>query len=141
MTGEDVNQIKTDTATTALDAAEGQGCKLDQIVKSIVLQGSNTGTLYLFITAETQKVNLLMSAALASEPLEKAPATVIRSVTGFAIGGVSAIGHLNPITEFFDTNLMKFPVIYAAAGTPIHIFGYVPLIMQRLCKSLISNFY
>ena len=141
MAGEDINVIRTDTATTAFDAAESLGCRIDQIAKSVVFQGNNTGKLFLFVTAGTQKVNLLMAATLAGENLQKAPATVIRSVTGFAIGGVSPIGHLNPITVFFDTNLMKFPIIYAAAGTPIHIFGCVPLIMQRLCKGLISNFY
>jgi prolyl-tRNA editing enzyme YbaK/EbsC (Cys-tRNA(Pro) deacylase) len=52
-----------------------------------------------------------MATALAGEQLVKAPTTLVRSVTGFAIGRVSPFGHLKPIKTFFVIDLMKFPVI------------------------------
>ena len=70
-----------------------------------------------------------MATALAGEQLVKAPATLVRSVTGFAIGRVSLFGHLKPIKTFFVIDLMKFPVIYATSGIIILIFGCVPQMM------------
>ena len=138
--GVNLEVIETGTATTALAAAESLGCLVDQIAKSIIFQGSQTGALYLFVTAGAQRVDLDRTAGLAGEPLVKAEPTDIRTITGFSIGAVSPVGHLTPISTFFDAFLMQFPIIYAAAGTPIHVFGCPPAIMQSLCEGLISDF-
>ena len=87
---------ETALARTAQDAAEALGCAVDQIAKSIVLRGETTGEALLFITAGGRQVDLDAAAALAGEPLGKADAALIRAQTGFAIGGVSPVGHLTP---------------------------------------------
>lgn len=56
--GVNLEVIETGTATTALAAAESLGCLVDQIAKSIIFQGSQTGALYLFVTAGAQRVDL-----------------------------------------------------------------------------------
>ena len=53
----------------------------------------------------------MKAAKVAGEPLGKADAALIRSQTGFAIGGVSPVGHLNPIQAFIDQRLIEFDEI------------------------------
>lgn len=109
-------------ARTAAQAAEAAGCHLDQIAKSIIFRGEDSGEAILFLTAGGNKVCAEKASALAGEALGKADAALIRAQTGFAIGGVSPIGHLNPIRAFLDPRLLEFPTIWAAAGTPNHVF-------------------
>ncbi len=116
----------TETTRTAAEAAGAAGCELDQIAKSILFRGERSGRLFLFITAGGNQVCPTKAAALAGEPLGKADAAQIRAETGFVIGGVAPIGHLTPLQGFFDPRLTAFSIIWAAAGTPRHIFAIAP---------------
>ncbi|MES2542080.1 MAG: YbaK/EbsC family protein, partial [Pseudomonadota bacterium] len=80
---------------TAEAAAAEAGVVVDQIVKSILFQGAS-GRLYLFLTAGGNRVDPAKAAALAGEALSRAEVDAVRSVTGFAIGGVAPLGHLTP---------------------------------------------
>ena len=66
------------------------------------------------------------AAALAGEPLGKADAALIRSQTGFAIGGVPPVGHDRPLKIFIDEDLLQYDEIWAAAGTPHAVFKLTP---------------
>ena len=125
---------------TAQQAADAAGCALDQIAKSVIFAGQTSGQAILFITAGGNQVDPAKASALAGEPLGKADATLIRAQTGFAIGGVAPIGHLHPITAFFDPRLTEFDVIYAAAGTPRHIFPINPHVLLRISISQLTDF-
>ncbi len=138
--GTQIPVIETGAATTAQAAAKTLGCDIDQIAKSIIFEGSKSLKLYLFVTAGSKRVSLEKATLLTGERILKAGSEDIRRITGFAIGGVSTVGHLCPITTFFDTNLMLFPIIYAAAGTPYHVFGWKPQLMQSLCRGKPSHF-
>lgn len=109
-------------ARTAQQAADVAGCALDQIAKSMIFRGEESGEAILFLTAGGNQVDTDKASAVAGEPLGKADAALIRKQTGFAIGGVAPVGHLNPIRAFLDPRLLEFPTIWAAAGTPHHIF-------------------
>jgi len=124
--GIETDIVETPLARTAADAAQAIGCGIDQIAKSIIFRGQTSGVLYLFITAGSNAVDPAKAAALVGEPLGKADAAVIRAQTGFAIGGVAPVGHLNEITTFADPRLQDFDVIWAAAGTPHHVFHASP---------------
>jgi len=113
-------------ARTAAEAAAAVGCAIDQIAKSIIFRGEATGAAILFLTAGGNQVCAEKAAALAGEPLGKADAALIRAQTGFAIGGVAPLGHLNPIRAFLDPRLPDFAVVWAAAGTPRHVFPSAP---------------
>ena len=127
--GETAEIRETPLARTAPDAAQAVGCEVDQIAKSIIFRGTESNEALLFVTAGGNRVDASKATALAGEPLDKADAALIRAQTGFAIGGVSPVGHLNPIRSFLDPRLMDFEVIWAAAGTPHHVFSIAP---QRL---------
>ncbi|MEX0286936.1 MAG: YbaK/EbsC family protein [Paracoccaceae bacterium] len=132
--------IETPLSRTAEEAAAAIGCTVDQIAKSIVFRGETSGEAILFITAGGNQVDPTRAANLAGEPLGKADAALIRKQTGFAIGGVSPVGHLTPIRAWFDPRLMDFDQVWAAAGTPQHVFGANPQDMQRISEAQIADF-
>ncbi|TMV89228.1 YbaK/EbsC family protein [Thioclava sp. BHET1] len=127
-------------ARTADLAAQSAGCTLDQIAKSIIFQGAESGDVILFITAGGNRVCDTKASALAAEPLGKADAALIRERTGFAIGGVAPLGHLHPTRCFFDPRLCDFDVIWAAAGTPRHIFRIAPAELLRISGAEKADF-
>ncbi len=129
-----------DGARTAQTAADAVGCEVDQIAKSIIFCGENSQQAILFITAGGNQVCADKASALAGEPLGKADAALIRSQTGFAIGGVSPIGHLSPIRAFFDAKLLEFDEVWAAAGTPRHVFAANPTRLQEISGAQIADF-
>lgn len=131
--GLDITPLELGPETgTAQQAADAAGCALDQIAKSVIFAGQTSGAAILFVTAGGNQVDAEKASRVAGEPLGKADAALIRAQTGFAIGGVSPIGHLTPIRAFFDPRLLDFPVIYAAAGTPRHIFAIAPQVLLRI---------
>jgi prolyl-tRNA editing enzyme YbaK/EbsC (Cys-tRNA(Pro) deacylase) len=124
---------------TAEQAAAAAGCALDAIVKSILFQGVS-GRLYLFLTAGGNRVDPGRAGALAGEVLGRADADTVRQVTGFAIGGVAPIGHLTPLPLWIDPRLTDFAVVWAAAGTPRHIFAIAPNDLMRVTGAAAAEF-
>lgn len=125
---------------TAQQAADVAGCHVDQIGKSVIFAGVESGTAILFITAGGNQVDTDKATALAGEPLGKADAALIRAQTGFAIGGVSPVGHLNPIRAFMDPRLQEFETIWVAAGTPRHIFEIAPDDLKNMSGAEVAGF-
>lgn len=123
---------------TAQQAADAAGCSLDQIAKSIIFQG-DAGCV-LFITAGGNQVDADKAAAVAGQTLSRADANAVRAQTGFAIGGVAPIAHLNPTPCYFDPRLLDFDVVWAAAGTPRHIFPIAPAKLLRLSGAVRADF-
>ncbi|MBI6629831.1 YbaK/EbsC family protein [Pontibaca salina] len=131
---------ETALARTAEDAAAAIGCGLDQIVKSIIFHGQVSDRAILFLTAGGNRVRDADAAALAGEPLGKADAALVRAQTGFAIGGVAPVGHLSPIRAFLDLRLRDFSTVWAAAGTPHHVFAIAPDDLIRIAQAQVANF-
>lgn len=129
-----------DSARTAEGAAAAVGCVVDQIAKSIIFRGEATGHVLLFLTAGGNRVDPAKATALAGQPLGKADAELVRSETGFAIGGVAPVGHLNQIAAWLDPRLLAFDVVWAAAGTPRHVFAIAPADLLRLTGATMANF-
>ncbi|WP_294622996.1 YbaK/EbsC family protein [uncultured Roseovarius sp.] len=127
-------------ATTAQMAADLVGCRIDQIAKSIIFRGDMSGEAVLFVTAGGNQVDADRAATLAGEPLGKADTGLIRAQTGFAIGGVSPVGHLTPPRAFFDPRLLDFDTVWAAAGTPRHLFGIAPDLLLKISGALKGDF-
>ena len=139
--GADVQVLEMGAETrTALQAADAAGCAVDQIAKSIIFRGESTGHVVLFVTAGGNQVCAEKAGRLAGEPLGKADATLIRAETGFAIGGVAPLGHLTPIRSFLDPRLMAFDIVWAAAGTPRHIFAIAPDRLHQITGAILADF-
>ena len=127
-------------ARTAQEAADSVGCHIDQIAKSIIFRAETSGDAVLFLTAGGNRVDSAKASVCAGEPLGKADANLIRAQTGFAIGGVSPIGHLNPIRAWLDPRLLEFDVVWAAAGTPRHVFPLDPAALPKISSAQIFDF-
>ncbi|TFL18233.1 YbaK/EbsC family protein [Jannaschia formosa] len=123
---------------TAQQAADAVGCHLDQIAKSIIF-GFGDGCA-LFLTAGGNQVDPDKATALAGAPLGRADADTVRRVTGFAIGGVSPVGHLTPSPVWIDPRLAEFDTVWAAAGTPRHVFPISPVDLTRITRAIQANF-
>ena len=129
-----------DSTRTAEDAARAAGCAVDQIAKSIIFRGQDSGHVVLFLTAGGNRVDPARASAVAGQPLGKADAALIREETGFAIGGVALVGHLKPVTAFFDPRLLDFDRVWAAAGTPRHVFAIAPGVLLDLTGAKVAEF-
>lgn len=125
---------------TAADAAAAVGCDVDQIAKSIIFRGEESGHVVLFLTAGGNRVSDAKASSVAGQPLGKADADLIRVETGFAIGGVAPVGHLTQVRAFLDPRLMEFPEVWAAAGTPRHVFAISPADLHRMTGAEIADF-
>lgn len=114
------------TTRSATDAAHAIGCDVAQIAKSLVFMGAQSGEPLLVIASGANRVRESRIAALLGEPIAKADADFVRFHTGFAIGGVPPLGHPAPLPTFIDEDLLGYPEIWAAAGTPNAVFRLTP---------------
>lgn len=135
----DLREMGAETRTAQM-AADAVGCQPDQIAKSILFSGATTGRLFLFVTAGGQQVDPTLASALAQEALMRADPGRVRDVTGFAIGGVAPVGHLTPLPVWMDRGLTVFPVVWAAAGTPRHVFAIDPFVLARIAGATLADF-
>lgn len=129
-----------DGTRTAADAAAAVGCEIDQIAKSIIFQGESSGEVILFLTSGGNQVDISKASVLAGEALGRADAAAVRVQTGFAIGGVAPLGHINPIRAFIDPRLAEFDRLWAAAGTPRHIFPISASELERITGAQEADF-
>jgi prolyl-tRNA editing enzyme YbaK/EbsC (Cys-tRNA(Pro) deacylase) len=134
-----VREMPSETRT-ARQAAEAVGVTVDQIAKSIIFRGEVSGEAVLFLTAGGNQVDGERASAIAGEPLGKADADLVRGQTGFVIGGVAPVGHLTPIRAWFDPRLLDFTEIWAAAGTPRHVFPISPQDLLRISGASVAEF-
>jgi prolyl-tRNA editing enzyme YbaK/EbsC (Cys-tRNA(Pro) deacylase) len=114
------------TTRTSAEAAQAVGCRVEQIAKSIIFQGKQTHRPLLVIASGPNRVNEKRIEEFISEPLGKADADYVRKHTGFVIGGVPPIGHLEKLEIFIDEDLLQHEEIWAAAGSPNAVFQLTP---------------
>ena len=105
---------------TAADAAAAVGCTVAQIAKSIVFRCGLRAAVV--VTSGANRVDPTKAAMALGVKLERADADWVREVTGFAIGGVAPVGHLTPPLMLLDEDLLALDPIWAAAGSPSHVF-------------------
>lgn len=110
---------------TAQDAARAIGTTIGQIVKSLVFLVDGRPVLVL-ASGRNRVDHGKLARASGAARVERADADLVRTATGFAIGGVPPVGHSTPLETFIDEDLLGYDVVYAAAGTPTAIFPITP---------------
>ena len=117
---------------TAQEAADAVGCSVGQIVKSLVFRGKQSGKAVFVAASGANRVNEKRLKECVGEGIEKATPEFVRETTGFAIGGVSPVGHLQSIESYIDEDLLGYTELWAAAGTPNAVFKLTPADLTQL---------
>ncbi len=110
------------TTRSAAEAASAIGCRVEQIVKSLVFRGADSGRPLLVIVGGANRVDEARLAEVVGEPVERPDADFVRARTGFAIGGVPPFGHAEALEVLVDEGLLSEEEIWSAAGTPNAVF-------------------
>lgn len=113
----------SDSTRTAQEAANTIGCEVAQIVKSLLFRTKEEHNPILVLASGANRVNEKTIEVLLGKKIEKADADFTKQVTGFAIGGVPPVGHVQQIDTFIDEDLLNHKEIWAAAGTPYAVFS------------------
>ena len=109
------------TARTAIDAAASLNCEVGAIVKSLLFKNGDSYFLCLVSGDKRCSLNKLKKF-FNSKDLSMASPDEVKDQTGYTIGGVSPIGHINSLQILVDSSLNRFKDLYAAAGHPNCIF-------------------
>ena len=113
--------VLDNSARTAVEAASSLGCDVGAIVKSLVFKTENSFAMFLIAGDKKASLNKIKKT-LDIKEVCMATADEVKDITGFTIGGVSPIGHLNKINIYIDNSLERFDNLYAAAGHPNCVF-------------------
>ena len=123
---------------TAADAAAAVGCSVAQIAKSIVFRVEGTGRAAVVIASGANRVDPARAGLALGVRLGQADAGFVRDATGFAIGGVAPVGHSAPPLLLMDAALFALDPIWAAAGTPQHVFRTGAGALRRLTGATVA---
>ena len=113
--------ILENSARTAQDAATALDCNVGAIVKSLLFKTGDGFILCLVAGDKRCSLNKLKKIKNKKDISMASPENV-KTQTGYTIGGVSPVGHLNKIEIFIDNSLERFNELFAAAGHPNCVF-------------------
>ena len=126
------------SARTALEAASSLGCEVGALVKSLLFKTDNKFTL--FLVAGDKKASLRkIKKNIKFENVFMATAEDVKNITGFTIGGVSPVGHLQNVDIYIDNSLHRFDFLFAAAGHPNCIFKINFSDLKKITKGTIED--
>ena len=136
---QNLNVMLLDTsARTALEAASSLKCDVGAIIKSLLFKTDNTFTLCLVAGDKKASLNKIKKTLKIKE-VSMASADEVKDITGFTIGGVSPVAHLNKVDIFIDKSLERFVDLYAAAGHPNCVFKINFNDLQKITNGLIKE--
>ncbi len=142
-------QTLPSSTRTAEEAASACGCTVAEIVKTLVfeLRSDEQGIavvdndnanehhvssrLVILLVSGGNRVNTDGLREAVQGELSRADPKRVRSETGFAIGGVAPIGHVNPIRLLMDRDLLQYGRVWASGGGPNTVFAVSPAELQR----------
>ena len=130
--------ILDSSARTAKDAASSLGCEVGAIVKSLLLRADNTFVLTLIAGDKRCSLNKLKETINKRDICMANPEDV-KTQTGYTIGGVSPVGHLNKLEIFIDKSLERFKELFAAAGHPNCVFKINFKDIQKITNGKIED--
>lgn len=127
-----------DAARTAQEAADGLGVQLGQIAKSVIFRRKADDVAVLVVTSGDRRVDEKKVSALVGK-VGRADADFVKAKTGFTIGGVSPVAHLNASVALLDQDLWRFEEIWAAAGHPHGVFRLSPDDLKHLTGAPLAD--
>ena len=131
-------KILIETARTAKDAANVLNCEEGAIVKSLVFKADKEFLICLVSGDKRCSLNKLKKI-VSKKDVSMASAEEVKAQTGFTIGGVSPIGHINNLGIIIDKTLERFKSVFAAAGHPNSIFEISFIKLKELTKGRVED--
>ena len=122
---------------TAREAAATVGTSVGQIVKSLLFLAG--GSPVIALLSGVNQLDTQRLAALSGAGIGKANADAVRQATGYSIGGVPPLGFPAPIPTFIDRDLLQYDLVWAAAGTPRHVFPIAPQELVRITGGTVAD--
>ena len=122
---------------TAADAAAAIGCEVAQIAKSLVFRAEDRPVVV--IASGVNRVSIKKLETLLGYKISRADADWVRSVTGFAIGGVAPVGHETAPIVLLDEDLLSLDPVWAAAGSPSHVFKTTAKSLADMAQARIAE--
>jgi prolyl-tRNA editing enzyme YbaK/EbsC (Cys-tRNA(Pro) deacylase) len=126
------------SARTAQQAADALGIVVGQIAKSIIFRRTADDVAVLVITSGDRRVDEKKVEAMVGK-IDRADAGFVKAKTGFAIGGVAPLAHLEQPVTLIDRDLFRFKEIWAAAGHPNAVFKLAPQDLVGLCEAPVAD--
>lgn len=124
-------QLLDGACRTAQQAADALGIAVGQVAKSIIFRRESDGAAVLVVASGDRRVDEKKVEALVGQ-LGRADAAFVKERTGFSIGGVAPLAHATPPVTLIDRELLRFDVVWAAAGHPHAVFALHPNDLQSL---------
>ena len=131
-------KILEKTARTAKEAANALNCEEGAIVKSLVFK-TETEFLVCLISGDNRCSLNKLKKVISKKDVSMASADDVKAQTGFTIGGVSPVGHINDLDIIIDKTLERFQIVYAAAGHPNSIFKIDISKLKDLTKGIVED--
>ena len=131
-------KILIETARTAKDAANALNCEEGAIVKSLVFKVDKEFLICLVSGDKRCSLNKLKKI-VSKKDVSMASAEEVKAQTGFTIGGVSPVGHINSLIIIIDETLGRFQTVFAAAGHPNSIFEISFIKLKELTKGRVED--
>jgi prolyl-tRNA editing enzyme YbaK/EbsC (Cys-tRNA(Pro) deacylase) len=103
---------------TAAEAASAIGCTLEQIAKSVVFRGRESGRPVLVIASGPTRIDPARVAEIVGERVKIADPAFVEAASGFPVGGVPPLAPADALATVIDDRLAAVEVVWAAAGTP-----------------------
>lgn len=122
---------------TAADAAAAIGCTLAQIAKSILFRAGELPILV--IASGTNRVDPAKLATCLGTKVKRADPAWVLATSGFPVGGVPPLAHLTPPRTILDRDLLALDPIWAAAGSPTHVFRTTAQALLRMTDALVAD--
>ena len=126
------------SARTALEAASSLNCNVGAIVKSLLFKTDNKYALFL-IAGDKKASFKKIKKNIKFSDVSMASADEVKSITGYTIGGVSPVGHINNVDIYIDYSLERFDFLFAAAGHPNCIFKISFFDLKKITKGVIED--
>ena len=130
--------VLENSARTAKDAATALGCEVGAIIKSLLFKIEDS--FILCLVAGDKRCSLKrLKKIMNKKDISMASPENVKAQTGYTIGGVSPVGHLNKVEIFIDNSLERFNKLFAAAGHPNCVFKIDFIRIQKITNGKIEN--
>jgi Cys-tRNA(Pro) deacylase len=123
---------------TAADAAAAIGVDVGQIVKSLIF-AVDGDVVVAYVSGSNQLDERKQAKVAGGAKADRVDADAVRAATGYPIGGVPPFGHATPLPAFVDEDLLRFDVVWAAAGTWTDVFPLTPADLVRASEGTVAD--